>query len=304
MKINFLRFKTIGVVALFSAAIMIYSCKSDGENVEDDIDDSIDIDDEIADDFNKAKQVFYSLPSPIETAMLMKRAGAKYNEEYLNSIENVSNYTTNKSMSLNLGVYSADLSFASMFDQSQAAIKYLTATKRLAEELGILNAIDKSIIVRMEENINNRDSLMEIISETFMNSNSFLKENDREETAAIILVGGWLEGLYIASKIAKSTSSNKELVERIIDQRLSLSTLLSLLNEYKEDENVSSLIPKMESLKAIFDQIQVSSSKIEPVTDTESNVTILKTQTETSISPEVFDNLCNEIEKIRNEIVQ
>lgn len=186
MKINFLRFKTIGVVALFSAAIMIYSCKSDGENVEDDIDDSIDIDDEIADDFNKAKQVFYSLPSPIETAMLMKRAGAKYNEEYLNSIENVSNYTTNKSMSLNLGVYSADLSFASMFDQSQAAIKYLTATKRLAEELGILNAIDKSIIVRMEENINNRDSLMEIISETFMNSNSFLKENDREETAAII----------------------------------------------------------------------------------------------------------------------
>lgn len=60
----------------------------------------------------------------------------------------------------------------------------------------------------------------------------------------------------------------------------------------------------MESLKAIFDQIQVSSSKIEPVTDTESNVTILKTQTETSISPEVFDNLCNEIEKIRNEIVQ
>ena len=57
-------------------------------------------------------------------------------------------------------------------------------------------------------------------------------------------------------------------------------------------------------IKAIFDQIQVSSSKIEPVTDTESNVTLLKTQTETSISPEVFDNLCNEIEKIRNEIVQ
>ncbi len=304
MKINFLRFKTIGIVALFSAAIMIYACKSDGDNVEDDIDDSIDIEDEIADDFNKAKQVFYSLPSPIETAMLMKRAGAKYNEEYLNSIDNISNYTTNKSMSLNLGVYSADLSFASMFDQSQAAIKYLTATKRLAEELGILNAIDKSIIVRMEENINNRDSLMEIISETFMNSNSFLKENDRAETAAIILVGGWLEGLYIASKITKSTSSNKELVERIIDQRLSLSTLISLLNEYKDDENVSSLIPQMESLKAIFDQIQVSSSKIEPVTDTESNVTLLKTKTETSISPEVFDNLCNEIEKIRNEIVQ
>ncbi len=304
MKINFIKFKTIGIIALFGLAIMVYSCKSEGENVEDSIDDSIDIDDEIADDFNKAKQVFYSLPSPIETAMLMKRAGAKYNEEYLNSINNISNYTTNLSMSLNLGVYSADLSFASMFDQSQSAIKYLTATKRLAEELGILNAIDKSIIVRMEDNINNRDSLMEIISETFMNSNSFLKENDRAETAAIILVGGWLEGVYIATKIAQATSSNKELVERIIDQRLSLSTLISLLNEYKEDENIKVLIPKLDELKAIFDQIQVSSSKIEPVTNDETNVTTLKTQTETSISPEVFENLCNTVDKIRNEIVQ
>jgi len=88
--------------------------------------------------------------------MLMKHAGAKYNTEFLNSVDNASKYTTSKSKALNLGVYSADLSFASMFDQSQATLKYLSVTKKLADDLGILNAIDKSIVTRMEKNINNR----------------------------------------------------------------------------------------------------------------------------------------------------
>ncbi|GAB4292611.1 MAG: hypothetical protein Kow0068_17860 [Marinilabiliales bacterium] len=306
MKRKIISFKFIAVATMFILAGLLYNCKSESEtqNVEDIIDDAIDVEDDLADDFNKAKQVFYSLPSPIETAMLMKRAGAKYNEEYLNSVDNLPNYTTNKSMALNLGVYSADLSFASMFDQSQASIKYLTATKKLAEDLGILNAIDQKIVKRMEENVNNRDSLMEIISETFMNSNSFLKENDRAETAAVILVGGWIEGVYIATKITQATSANKELIDRIIDQRLSLSTLISLCKEYPDDETVASLLPELEKLKAVFDKIQVSSTKIEAMTEENTNVTTLKSQTETSISPEVFEELCTTIDEIRNSITQ
>jgi hypothetical protein len=38
------------------------------------------------------------------------------NEELLNPIPNASKYTTNKKRALNLGVYTTDLSFASLFD--------------------------------------------------------------------------------------------------------------------------------------------------------------------------------------------
>ncbi len=298
--------KTLLGVAAISFAVFFSACNNgnDTENVEEAIDESIDQDSSITDDLNKAKQVFYSLPSPIETAMLMKRAGAKYNKEFLNSVDKKGTYTTTKSMALNLGVYSADLSFSSMFDQSQASIKYLSATKKLADELGILNTVDKSTMQRMESNVNNRDSLMEIISETFMNSNSFLKENDRADIASIILVGGWVEGLYVATKIAKSTNDNKELIERIVDQRLSLSTLINLLNEYNDNKIVASIIPDLNELKSVYDKIQVSSSKIEAVSDKDSKVTTLKTSTETSISPEVFDSLCEKVDILRNKIVK
>jgi hypothetical protein len=286
---------------LLAVTTLFVRCGGDSSNVEDQIEDSVNTTNKV-DEFNKAKQVIYGIPSPIETAMLMKRAGAKYNQDYLNPISNLGNYTTTKSMALNLGVYSTDLSFASMFDQSQASIKYLSATKKLADDLGILNAIDKTIITRMETNINNRDSLMTIISETFMNSNSFLKENDRAEIAAIILAGGWVEGLYIGTQVASHTASNKELIERIADQRLSLNTLLSLMAEYKEDPNIKAITPDMERLKSIFDKIQTSSSKMEVVE--KDGKSIISSKSEVKVSTEIFNEITKAASEIRNNIIK
>ncbi len=165
----------------------------------------------ILEDVNSAKQIFYSLPSPLETAMLIKNAGASYNEDLLNPVDNTSSYTTNKSLALNLGIYTTDLSFASLFDQTQTSIQYMNAAKRMADGLGILDAIDNNTIEMLEENINNRDRIMDIISETFMNSSSFLTENERPALASIVLVGGWVEGLYIASNLVGGVQTLKEI---------------------------------------------------------------------------------------------
>jgi len=290
------------ILVAVSIAIMFSACNSEDE-VAGEIDDAIAIDEQeqIDKSFEQAKEVFYSLPSPIETAMLMKRAGAKYNEEFLNPVSNLSKYSTTKSMALNLGIYSADLSFASMFDQSQASINYLTATKKLAENIGILNAVENSTIKRMEGNINNRDSLMEIISETLMNSNSFLKENDRAEVAALILTGSWVEGLYIAVKIAETTDSNDELIKRIIDQRLSLKTLSQLLDSYKDNNDVSTVIADLEEITLLFEKVEVASSKTEAVKG-EDGKTILKSSTTATLAPDEFVKLAGVVTELRNKI--
>jgi hypothetical protein len=98
---------------LFLLIAAFPACKSDkskekGKEVS--LDEFISGED-IFDDIDKAKKIFYSLPSPLETAMLIKSAGADYNEQLLNPLGNVEKYTTNKSMALNLGIYTTDLSF-------------------------------------------------------------------------------------------------------------------------------------------------------------------------------------------------
>jgi len=146
-------------------------------------------------DVKQAQKIFNALPSPLESAMLMKSAGAKFDRKFLNPVENAKNYTTQRSQALNLGIYTCDLSFASLYDETQLIIDYMAAAKKMADGLGILDAISKSTQDELSDNINNTEVVMKIVSETFLNSNSYLADNDQPALASIILVGGWMEGL-------------------------------------------------------------------------------------------------------------
>ena len=99
-------------------------------------------------------------------------------------------------MALNLGIYSTDLSYASLFDQTQASIKYMAVSKRMAEGLGILNAIDNTIVQRLEENVNNREAIMDIISESLLNTSSILEEDDRVAIGSVFSLAGGLRFIH------------------------------------------------------------------------------------------------------------
>lgn len=261
--------------------------------------------DKMSQDFNKAKQIFYSLPSPIETAMLIKRSGVQFNESLLNRTDNYSKYTTTLQKALNLGIYSADLSYASMFDQTQIAIQYMGVSKIMAQDLGVLNAIDEEIIHRLETNINSRDSIMEIITESFMNSDIYLKENGRPETAAIILAGGWIEGLYLAVKSVDSKrSGNDDLVDRIIDQKISLSSLIQLLESYHNIEMVNRLLIDIRKVSNVYENFDVVYSHIETLTDPDDRTTVLKARTDVFKSANALKSLGYVVDSLRTQYVK
>ncbi len=296
-------------LALAAGSFLFNACVSDGKKKqgsdEDKIIESAKVDEKLVGDFNKSKLIFYSLPSPLETAMLIKRAGATYNEDLLNPVDNVNKYTTNRQMALNLGVYSADLSYTSLFDQTQSSIRYMANSKKLAEGLGIINAIDENTLRKLEENMNNRDMVLDIISETFMTSNAYLTENDRPTIAVMVLVGGWMEGLYLATRLTNgSLENNKRLIDRIVYQKLSLYTVINLLEDYKDNADIQYLLSKMNELKVIFDQVKiVNTSKVEAETNEEEKVTTIKADSETYISKDVFEKLMEKVEEIRSEFI-
>ena len=87
----------------------------------------------------------------------------------------------------------------------------------------------------MEQNRNDRDSLLNIISETYWNVDAYLKENGRDNISALMIAGGWVEGLYIATQVSK-THDTPELRQRIAEQKLSLGELISLMNTYRADD--------------------------------------------------------------------
>ena len=279
------------------------SKKSDTSGLSEDFDSEMD--DDLADKINTAKRIFYSLPSPLETAMLIKNAGANYDSDLLNKVENTSKYKTNLKMALNLGIYTTDLSYASLFDQTQATLSYINAAKKMADGLEILDAIDEATIRRLEENINNRDVIIDIISETLLNSNSFLEDKGLQNTSAIILVGGWVEGLHIATSLVAPGSDLKtnKLVERIVDQKLSLNIVVSLLENNKDNPEVQILLKDVAELKTIYDKITIEQSEITPVEDPNTNVTMLKSESTINMTQEVFNELSKKVNELRTRYI-
>lgn len=281
--------------------MFLFSCSGGNKNAGSEITVDSLSEDDIFSDIGNAKQIFYSLPSPLESALLIKSAGASFNEGLLNPIGNAGKYTTNRAMALNLGIYITDLSYASLFDQAQITIKYMEASKKMADGLGIIDAIDKETMNRLEENINNRDVILDIISETFMSSTAFLKENDRQPLATIALIGGWVEGLYLSSELVGSDKiENSKIVSRIVDQKLSLDMVIKLMEGNKDNADIKEIYPSIEKIKQVYDKITIKTTKIEPVVDEKTNVTTLKSTSSSNINQEIFNELKETVKTIRS----
>lgn len=295
------------LMVIFMITIILAGCKSGGNKApKEDLTVEVPKDNAtVYEDIKQAEKIFNALPSPLESAMLIKSAGARFDESLLNNVGSVNKYVTNKSMALNLGIYTCDLSFASLYEQTQLIIDYMNAAKKMADGLGILKAIEQSTIDRLEENINNSEVIMEIVSETFMNSNSYLEDNGQPAIAAMTLVGGWFEGLYISTQLVdmKEFNGNK-LVGRIIDQKLSIDILISLLESSKGDPAVDELIGQVNKLKVVFDKIKITTSPVRPEFDQSSNTTVLKSEVQTDMTPEVFLELSKTVGEIRNSFVK
>ena len=293
----------IGLVLLLGVCLLP-GCKGGKKAPQEELEVDITDKEAILQDIKQAEKIFQALPSPLESAMLIKSAGARFEEKLLNPVSSVNNFVTNKAMALNLGIYTCDLSFASLYEQTQLLIDYMNAAKKMADGLGILKAIEQEDIDRLEENINNSEVIMDIVSQTFMNSNSYLEDNGQPATAAIVLTGGWIEGLYISTQLVDMNDLNgNKLVGRIIDQKLSIDILLNLLTSSKGNTAVDEIILEVTRLKDVFDKIKIDTTPVRPEYDPESKSTFLKSEIKTDMTPEVFMELSKIVKEIRNSFV-
>ncbi len=217
----------------------------------------------------KTKNIFFNIPSPMETAALLKKAGAEYNGKILNDVKNVNRYTSSTAQALNLGIYGADLSYTSVFNQTQESMLYTACAQNLAKRLNVSHAFDQSTVDRMERNRNDRDSLLSIISETYWDVDAYLKDNERENLSGLMIAGGWIEGLYIATQVTL-TNDSPELRQRIAEQKLSLGDLVGLMGTYPGDEtSIAKVKADLEALNKLFTDVTVESSGESTITQEE-----------------------------------
>jgi hypothetical protein len=295
MKKYFLPVLTLSV----AASVFISSCGSGGEDekAEKKLEKTIDSNNVT---IGVAGKMFI-IPSPIQTAMLIQRSGAAYNKSMLNGTDKVNSYSTKFQKCLNLGIYGADLGYTTLYDQTQDALMYFKSTNTLATDLGLSNAFDKNLIERFQRNIGKKDSMLVLVASAYRASNDFLKNNDRNEEAALIIAGGWIETLQFAINIMK-TKGNEDVKRRIAEQKSTLNNLISLISTYQGNEEYAELLKKLNDLKSEYDKVGYKYVYTQPVTDEVNKNTTITSKSEITITPENIQAIGDKIAAIRGLI--
>jgi len=202
------------------------------------------------------KEVIYPLPTPFEMTKMLKSMGANYTSGILNPVDKAGQYFTERIKAVNLGVYGADLAYAASYDQKQDVQLYSKALKTLIDELGINIDYSNLLSDDFKQKVNNKDSLISIITTTYYNTYKYLKEKSNPELAIMMVSGMWVEAMYIATNISKDTYNNSNIVKMITNQKDSYTKLLKLLNEYHTKADVKELETKLLILKPAFDKVK------------------------------------------------
>ena len=204
----------------------------------------------------EVKDLVYPLPTTFELTSMLNRIGADYILGISNSTENADKYFTEKVRALNLGIYSADLSYASTYHRKQETMLFLKASKKIIDNLEITSAFNETLVNDVEKNLDKKEELVKIITNSFYETYSFLNKNGKANLSLFVVSGSFIEGLYIATHISESTFTNPEIVKIIFDQKDSLKRLLKVLKPEAQDPNIASLIADFNILKASYDKVE------------------------------------------------
>jgi len=257
--------------------------------------------DTTASKFINMGEVRIIIPSPIQTAILVKEVGALYEPTILNPNENHTGYSTNYEKALNLGVYGADLGYSTIYEKADVSLKYLKTVSDLSDDIGVSSVFSPAVMKRITSNIGNQDSLLSMVSTCYSSLNGFLQENDRVDVCALVMAGGWIESTYFVTKISGIMDS-QELVNRIGEQKSILTNLIKLIEPFYNNPEYTELINELYDIETAFENVQVEYHFVEPTTDSDNKSTIVNSTSTVIISEENIQIISEKIESIRNLI--
>lgn len=234
---------------------LFFSCNRMAEKTEDVHHDSDTVNKDLTPNKITAQNVFVSLPDRKLIFKLIEENKIEYNPDLLNNPVLVSKYTIDVFKAANFGIYGSDLSIANAFGQTQESLLFLKCVNKLATQLGVSSAFNQQLFDRIQNNESNRDTVLQIISNSFAKVEELLKTNNRAATSAIILSGCWIEGLYVSCKLTENPNA-ESIVKAIFSHKESLENMIIMLEKANLDEKSLFILKDLKSINNEFELVK------------------------------------------------
>jgi len=250
-------------------------------------------------------EISKNISSPVEIANLLQTMAVPFSPDYLASSVNPNQQATAFDKAMTLGILGADLGYLNMYEKTGSSLDMLSSIKKLAEGIRVGQYFDFETIKRLSLNKSNLDSLLFLSIDSYNKIDKYLRDNDRGQLSALMIIGVWIEGQYLATQVIKEYP-DPMLRDRIGEQKIILNDLIMLASPYcTRDPEFNSLCKDLHEIKQVYRNVRITYSIGEPVS-VEKNGALVVTQTETSkvnMTDEQLDSIVTLTKSIRNKLI-
>ncbi|MEA1888009.1 MAG: hypothetical protein U9N72_12455 [Bacteroidota bacterium] len=259
---------------VLAASFVFNSCKSCKNGGGDQDQKKIQLEEEkLTDEIEKA---IYPLPTSAEVIEMLTELEVGYIIGISNPVENASNYITSKSQAINLGIYGADLSYATLYNMNQDVINYLDVIRELANNLKMSKIYSKELYEDIKNSFDNKDRLVSILTDAFNRTYAYLNENDQESLALLVVAGAWVEGMYITTHISESVYHVEGIVRVLLEQKKSFELYLEIAEPYADDPVVKEMLDILKPVKEVYEEVEDNSLTLKNVEDITLAVSVVR----------------------------
>jgi hypothetical protein len=199
-----------------------------------------------------------SLPTSAEVIKMLTDLEVGYIFGISNPVENTKKYFRSDSRAINLGVYGADLSYATLYNIQQSVLDYLSAIRTLSSELNMSQIYDETLYNKIKQNFDYKDKLVEILSNAFDATYAYLSKNEQQPLALLVVGGAWVEGMYITTHVSEAAYQVAGISKNLIKQKASFELYLEITKPYMEDPMVRDFVNKLEPIKIVYEGLSTS----------------------------------------------
>jgi hypothetical protein len=244
-------------------------------------------------------EISKNITSPVEIANLLQLMEVPFSPEYIASTLDPNKQITAFDKALTLGILGADLGYLNMYEKTGSSIDILSSIRKLSEGIKVGQFFDFETIKRLSLNKSNLDSLLFLSIDSYTQIDRYLRDNNRGQLSALMIIGVWIECQYLATQVVKKYPDTK-LKDRIGEQKIILNDLILLASPYcSHDSKFNDLCRNLQDVKDKYKEIRITYTLGDPVS-VEKDGGLVITQTESSVVEMTDEHLAGIIEVIRN----
>lgn len=253
-------------------------------------------------DTNKMREIYYGLLTPVEVCNIFDRLGLSFNDTIISPSDNCNLYMSSYKAAMNLGVYGVDMGYMKLFGINKQTVSYFNTIKTLSERLNMPVNFLADAVKDVDRTMNNADSLTSLMSDAYKKIDDHLRAEGSQGTLGLMMMGGWIESMYIATQLAYDPANpDPQVVIKIAEQKYSLLSLLSFMKNYYDDPMVVFYTKKLKYLNRWFDTFDIYYREGDVKIDTVRQV-ITTTGSEMTVTIETLNEIRNYIAGLRTEI--